>query len=56
MPLMKVTYSSEVNKRNTYGYAGLKNLGNICYMNSMIQQLFMNKTFRYLILRADDER
>jgi uncharacterized UBP type Zn finger protein len=56
MPLMKVSYSSEVNKRSLYGYAGLKNLGNICYMNSMIQHLFVNKTFRYLLLRADDEQ
>jgi uncharacterized UBP type Zn finger protein len=56
MPLMKVVYSSEVNKRSSYGYAGLKNLGNICYMNSMIQQLFVNKTFRYLLLRIDDKK
>jgi uncharacterized UBP type Zn finger protein len=56
MPLMKVTYSTEVNKRSTYGYAGLKNLGNICYMNSMVQQLYVNKVFRYLLLRADDSK
>lgn len=36
------------------GYAGLKNLGNICYINSMMQQLYMNKSFRYLILRIND--
>ena len=53
---MKVTYSTEVNKRCTYNYAGLKNLGNICYMNSMIQQLYVNKTFRYLLLRANDTK
>ncbi len=38
------------------GYAGLKNLGNICYINSMIQQLYMNKQFRYLILRINDHQ
>ena len=25
-------------------------------MNSMIQQLYMNKTFRYLILRINDKK
>ena len=25
-------------------------------MNSMIQQLYMNKTFRYLLLRIDDKK
>ena len=25
-------------------------------MNSMIQQLFLNKSFRYLLLRADDQK
>ena len=53
---MKVTYATEVNKRSSYDYAGLKNLGNICYMNSMIQQLYANKTFRYLLLRANDRK
>lgn len=34
----------------------MKNLGNICYMNSMIQQLYMNKDFRYLVMRIDDRK
>ncbi|MCB0370206.1 MAG: hypothetical protein KDD45_12475 [Bdellovibrionales bacterium] len=38
------------------GYAGIKNLGNICYMNSMMQQLYMNKTFRYLLMRINDHK
>lgn len=54
--MIKITYSTEVNQRSSTGYAGLKNLGNICYMNSMIQQLYMNKTFRYLIMRIDDKK
>lgn len=53
---VKITYSTEVNQRSATGYAGLKNLGNICYMNSMIQQLYMNKTFRYLLMRIEDHK
>lgn len=53
---VKITYSTEVNQRSATGYAGLKNLGNICYMNSMIQQLFMNRSFRHLLLRIDDRK
>lgn len=53
---IKITYSTEVNQRSSTGYAGIKNLGNICYMNSMMQQLYMNETFRYLMMRIDDKK
>jgi ubiquitin carboxyl-terminal hydrolase 34 len=54
---IKIVYSTEVNQRSpSTGYAGLKNLGNICYMNSMIQQLYMNPTFRWLLMRIDDQK
>ena len=36
------------------GHVGLKNLGCICYMNSIMQQLYMCPTFRYAIMSADD--
>ena len=36
------------------GHVGLKNLGCICYMNSIMQQLYMIPTFRYAIMSADD--
>ncbi|KAJ5605623.1 hypothetical protein N7510_008404 [Penicillium lagena] len=32
------------------GYAGLKNLSNTCYLNSLMTQLFMNVEFREFIL------
>ena len=53
---MKITYCSEFKERSATTFVGLKNLGNICYMNSMIQQMFMNKTFRYLIMRINDHK
>ena len=37
-----------------YGQVGLKNLGNISYMNSIIQQMYMVPTFRYAIISADE--
>ena len=38
----------------SFGHVGLKNLGCICYMNSIIQQMYMCPTFRYAIMSADD--
>jgi len=37
------------------GHVGIKNLGCICYMNSMMQQFFMVPTFRYSLLQVDDK-
>ena len=37
-----------------HGHVGLKNLGCICYMNSIMQQIYMVPTFRYAIMHADD--
>jgi ubiquitin carboxyl-terminal hydrolase 34 len=34
------------------GYAGLKNLSNTCYLNSLFTQLFMNVSFRKFMLSA----
>ncbi|KAI1500599.1 ubiquitin carboxyl-terminal hydrolase [Biscogniauxia marginata] len=36
--------------RSPCGYAGLKNLSNTCYLNSLFTQLFMNIGFRRFIL------
>ena len=38
------------------GHVGLKNLGCICYMNSILQQMYMVPTFRYAIMSADDHK
>lgn len=40
--------------RSELGYSGIRNLGCICYMIAMLQQLFMTQSFRSLILMADD--
>ncbi|KAL9021678.1 MAG: hypothetical protein Q9185_001126 [Variospora sp. 1 TL-2023] len=39
--------------RASAGYAGLKNLTNTCYMNSLLTQLFMNAKFRRFMLGTD---
>lgn len=36
------------------GHVGLKNLGCICYLNSMLQQFFMVPSFRCALLQVDD--
>lgn len=51
---MRITSCTEDNQRSATGYAGIKNLANTCYINSMMQQIYMNKKFRYLILRIQD--
>jgi ubiquitin carboxyl-terminal hydrolase 34 len=37
-------------------FVGIRNLGNLCYMNSVIQQLFMILQFKYSILDANDNK
>ena len=37
--------------RSPEGYAGLKNLSNTCYLNSLLTQLFMNVEFRDFLLQ-----
>lgn len=39
--------------RSSCGYAGLRNLSNTCYLNSLCTQLFMNVDFRHFILNVE---
>jgi ubiquitin carboxyl-terminal hydrolase 34 len=39
--------------RSDVGYAGLRNLSNTCYLNSLFSQLFMNLRFRDFIFAMD---
>jgi ubiquitin carboxyl-terminal hydrolase 9/24 len=46
-------FDSEVGMRAASGYVGLKNFGCTCYMNALIQQLYMIPDLRKGILEAD---
>ena len=48
-------FSTDRISKSATGYVGLRNLGCICYMNAMLQQLFMIPHFRYAILQAELE-
>ena len=44
---------SSISTKN-FEHVGLKNIGCICYMNSIMQQIYMIPTFRYAIMGCDD--
>lgn len=48
-------FELSVGSRSTVGYVGLKNLGATCYMNSIMQNLFMQPQIRAGILSAAPE-
>ena len=37
-------------------YAGIRNIGSYCYLNSVIQQLFYISQFKYSIINVDDKK
>jgi uncharacterized UBP type Zn finger protein len=41
-------------EKSSTGYVGIKNLGCICYMNSLFQQLFMISSLRNSVLQVPD--
>ena len=51
MPAILVDRSMEI--RSSTGYVGLHNPRAICYMNSLLTQLFMNLSFRRFILSLE---
>ena len=52
----KFAYHPNRDQRSAFGYAGITNLGCICYMNAMLQQFYMTPMFRYALLMADDKK
>ena len=40
--------------KSSTGYVGIKNLGCICYIISLFQQLYMNHGFRDSLLSIED--
>ncbi|KAK5577390.1 hypothetical protein RB653_002331 [Dictyostelium firmibasis] len=49
------SYYPAGNEKSTCGYVGLKNLGATCYINSLMQQLFMIPGFRYNIIQSEEK-
>jgi len=52
----KPGFAPQADGRSLNGYCGIKNLGAVCYMNSMIQQFYNVPTLRYCLLAADDRQ
>jgi len=52
-PLIEWEYLPPVGARPNKGFVGLKNAGATCYMNSVLQQLFMISPIRAGILAVE---
>eukprot|EP01029_Cantina_marsupialis_P020832 TRINITY_DN4923_c0_g1_i1.p1 TRINITY_DN4923_c0_g1~~TRINITY_DN4923_c0_g1_i1.p1 ORF type:complete len:2806 (-),score=917.65 TRINITY_DN4923_c0_g1_i1:204-8621(-) len=52
---VKKKTASAYDRRSATGYAGLKNLGCICYLNASLQQLFNVEEFRDGVLAYNEE-
>jgi ubiquitin C-terminal hydrolase len=47
--------NNQISNKKVCGHVGLFNLGATCYMNSIIQQLYMMQTLRYSLMGVDDK-
>ena len=54
--LCSVQYMPPVDGRAACGYVGLKNAGATCYMNSVLQQLYMVPGVPEAILSVDEDQ
>ncbi|KAF4521158.1 hypothetical protein B566_EDAN017868 [Ephemera danica] len=52
-PLTEWDYMPPVGPRPVHGFVGLKNAGATCYMNSVLQQLYMVESIRVGLLAAE---
>lgn len=52
-PLVEWDYLPPVGPRPPTGFVGLKNAGATCYMNSVLQQLYMVESIRVNLLAAE---
>lgn len=52
-PLTEWDYLPPVGPRPPKGFCGLKNAGATCYMNSVLQQLYMVESIRIGLLAAE---
>ena len=49
----QIVLNSNLEFRAEKCFVGLKNLGATCYINAIIQQLFMNQTLRNFLLNCN---
>ena len=52
-PLVEWEYLPPIGPRPHKGFVGLKNAGATCYMNSVLQQMFMIEPIRTYLLAAE---